>query len=330
MPDLLLDRDWESGGTDTPWIQDGSAMFWGTEGNPQPFQGVWAGALYSYRGFGPGGIPKGGSGWRQTIITEPGKEYIPAGYIWNDTSAQAGGVTMIYRVDTNPGDGSNLVEYQRLGGTTGDTFPTDAWTLHLFPPFTAQSTQAQVNWFVNAPSVNGVNAYWFLDLFSIPGLDMAKRSRWLAHQALVTVLKGINGGSTYHTDLGNRVYTRLFVPGDPVVVPMPYLCLPLYGDAPRYQDDDTFLVTSWTVNIHGYVPEPAQASLDSTAVVNCYHLVEDIYKALLGNQTLNGTVNNLKVLDGGFGLAGVDLNPYGEFHVPLELTLFLGVDVLGP
>ena len=164
--------------------------------------------------------------------------------------------------------------------------------------------------------------------------DVAKRSRWLAHQRLVTVLRGINGaGGGYHTDLGNRVFTKYIRPVASTHPALPYLCVPLVNSNPRVEHDSTWLKHAWTIPIMCFVAEPNVGAFDSDAIAALYHLGEDVYRAVMLDPTLNGTVNPVSFLSGGIDEAGIspfDGMPYADSIIPLDLSIFLGLDVLGP
>jgi hypothetical protein len=57
------------------------------------------------------------------------------------------------------------------------------------------------------------------------------RSRWDAFSAVITLLKTINGGPNFHTDLQSRVYPRFVDPRRNGGV-FPYVCVPLSADLP--------------------------------------------------------------------------------------------------
>jgi hypothetical protein len=163
-----------------------------------------------------------------------------------------------------------------------------------------------------------------------PAAAMAKRSRWIADQALVNVLKGINGPPNFHLDFGQRVGTRMILPDGPTQQKTPYICLPLMGDAPKWRNENNFLVLEWIQDVWGFVGEPSTSGIDSLAKRDCYYAWEDITLALLQNPTLGDAVQSLEILDGGGCLAGIDSKPWGQIRIPLKLTLYLGADVLGP
>jgi len=161
--------------------------------------------------------------------------------------------------------------------------------------------------------------------------DLAMQNRWDAHLALINRLKTITGTPTYHLNLANRVFPRLFVPGEETASLLPYLCVPLYGDAPRYETGERgHTLMRWRVNIHGFVHEGSQTYDVCEAHRDCLHLHDDVLKCLMGDPTLGGKARLMEVADGGGAVAGVDDLPWGEFVIPLELMMAVGLDVLGP
>jgi hypothetical protein len=168
-------------------------------------------------------------------------------------------------------------------------------------------------------------------------IAMAKRSRWLATAALQNALKGINGAPLYHTDLDDKVFTRLFTPAESGAPRPPYLCMPWDADAPVLSRNDSggsqagYLRMAWRQVVYGFVHDPLSSqNRDTGAVEPGMKLYEDVIQNLFRNPTLGGTVAEVNLLDGGFGTAGTDDIPYGEFRVPLEMVIYFGLDVLGP
>jgi hypothetical protein len=164
--------------------------------------------------------------------------------------------------------------------------------------------------------------------------DVAKRSRFLAHQRLITVLRGINGaGGGYHIDLGNRVFTKYIRPVGSTHPALPYICVPLVNSNPRVEHDNTWLRHTWTLPIMVFVSETNVGAYDSDALAPIYHLGEDVFQAVMKDPTLNGTVASVSFISGGIDEAGIspfDGMPYADSIIPLDLSIFLGLDVLGP
>jgi len=172
-----------------------------------------------------------------------------------------------------------------------------------------------------------------VDQLLLLGSTAVARSRWLAHQRLVAVLKGINGGATFYTDLGNRVFTKYMRPVGSTSPALPYLCVPLVNSAPRVEHDNTRIKITWTLPIMAFVSEPNVGAFDSDAIAKLYHLGEDVFKAVMQDPTLNGTVAPVSFVSGGIEEAGIspfDGMPYADAVIPIDLSMFLGLDVLGP
>ena len=174
----------------------------------------------------------------------------------------------------------------------------------------------------------------YIDLISFLELGPMARSRWLAHQRLVAVLKGINGaGGGYHTDLGSRVFTKYIRPVGSTHPALPYLCVPLVNSNPRVEHEATRIKHTWTLPIMAFVAETNVGAYDSNAIAALYHLGEDVYKAVMQDPTLNGTVAPVSFVSGGVeegGISPFDGLPYADAVIPIELSIFLGLDVLGP
>jgi hypothetical protein len=323
-----LDGGFESGGAATPWVLTGSASF---ALSPSPVHtGIYSMGLTGSRAFG-GGIQVS-SRVSQVIPTTPGEQIVMSHWLFPDAGAVALNKGLNLFADVNPGDGSNLVEYDFvrpsfLGGGS-------VWSPWISPPFTAEGSQAFVMWLDGVPTVDA-STTWFVDDLQVAGDDdVAKRSRWLAHQRLVTVLKGINGpGGGYHVDLGQRVYTKYIRPVGSTAPPLPYLCVPLVNSAPRVEHDGTWIKHTWTLPIMAFVGEPNVGALTAESIETLYHLGEDVYQAVMRDPTLNNTVNPVSFVSGAIEEAGIspfDGMQYADAVIPLELSIFLGLDVLGP
>jgi hypothetical protein len=321
-----LDGGFESGGTGTPWVLAGNASF----GSSPVFAGSYSMGLPASRAFG-GGIQIF-SNVRQVIPTTPGEQIVISGWVHPDAGAVGLDKIISYEVDFDPGDGTNLVTVDLTrpsiqgGGST--------WTPWIMQPFTAATTQATVGWFNGVPEVDA-STTWHIDELLVAGDDdVAKRSRWLAHQRLIAVLKGINGpGGGYHLDLGNRVFTKYIRPVGSTHPALPYLCVPLVNSAPRVEHDGTWLRHTWTVPIMAFVAESNVGAYDADSISALYHLGEDVYQAVMRDPTLNNTVNPVSFVSGAIeeaGIAPFDGLPYADAVIPLELSIFLGLDVLGP
>lgn len=166
------------------------------------------------------------------------------------------------------------------------------------------------------------------------GEDVAKRSRWLAHQRLVAVLRGINGaGGGYHLDLGSRAFTKYIRPVGSTHPALPYICVPLVNSNPRVEHDGTWIKHTWTLPIMAFVAEPNVGAFDSDAIAVLYHLGEDVYRAVMQDPTLQNTVDPVSFISGGIDEAGIspfDGMPYADAVIPIDLSIRLGLDVLGP
>jgi hypothetical protein len=311
---------------DSPWKFGGSGSLTSA---PNPvfagLQSAHLGALRSIQFIG-------GSTVGQQIPTTPGELIAIAAWLYADAGAVFKDHPVSLRIDLNPGDGSNLtlkatVKPSQVGGLL--------WVPHIYAGFTATGTQTYLQWQTDAPITLG-SASWFLDEIRVVGDDdVAKRSRWLAHQRLVSVLKGINGAAGgYHTDLQNRVFTKYVNPVGATHPALPYLCVPLVNTALRIEHtSETWFRMYWTVPVQMFVAETNPGAYETDAVQRMLHLTEDIYRALIQDPTLNHTVAEMTFGSGGIeqgGIAAFDGLPYGGSVVPIELSQVFGLDVLGP
>lgn len=321
----LQDGGFESGGAGTAWIQSGQAVF---SQAPDPVHsGAWAMALASSRS----GLGITNSMLRQTVPTHPGELLAIFSWFYANAGAASLSKKLQLLVDVNPGDGSNLTIVDTI--TPSNIGGGLHWGSHIHPPVTTAAYQATLAWSNPAPAAMG-SAIWSMDDVAIVGdEDVAKRSRWLAHQRLVTILKGINGVG-YHTDLQNRVFTKYIRPVGSTHPALPYICVPLVNTRPRLMDheQDGFR-HYWTLPIMLFVAETNVGAYDSNAIATLYHLTEDVYQVLKRDPLLAGTVASVSFLDGGIeegGISPFDGLPYADSIIPIELSIVFGLDVLGP
>lgn len=316
----LLDAGFESGGIASPWTISGLAEFV----QAPVHSGAWSMSLPALRGI-PVGV--GVSMASQVIPTTPGEVLVLAGWVYAGDGAQK----LQLLVDATTGDGSHLLPIETmLPASPGD----HSWWPHIWQAFTAESSQAYIRWF-NEPTAHPGSTQWYLDDMQIVGDDdVAKRSRWLAHQRLIAVLKGINGApGGFHTDLGSRVFQKYIRPVGGTTPPLPYICVPLVNTAPRVEHEGTFIRHTWTLPIMLFVAETNVGAYDSAGIASLYHLGEDVYRAVMLDPALSGTVRPVSFVSGGIEEGGVspfDGLPYADAVIPIELSIDLALDVLGP
>jgi hypothetical protein len=82
-----------------------------------------------------------------------------------------------------------------------------------------------------------------------------------------------------------------------------------------------------------FVAETNVGAYDSAGIASLYHLGEDVYRAVMQDPTLAGTVRPVSFVSGGVEEGGVspfDGLPYADAVIPIELSIDLALDVLGP
>jgi len=133
-------------------------------------------------------------------------------------------------------------------------------------------------------------------------------------------MKGINGSTGgYHTNIGGRVYTKLWLPEEEKLT-LPYLCVPLMEPAAELTwDEDDIVRDAWTVRVFGFVAETASSEVEGQAALAAAALRDDIVRAFIADTTLGGTVDVGRLL--GWDIdAGVDNEvPYGYVEVAFRL-----------
>lgn len=148
-----------------------------------------------------------------------------------------------------------------------------------------------------------------------------------AYANLVELFKVIRG-APYYTDLGGRVYRRLLVPGDTRLV-MPYLCLVMTGEPVQYEEDEgRGLRVVREVALFGFCPEPSNTEVNGVAADRCLDLHDDILKAWLADQTLQGAAYSTK-WTGGSQISGMT-ETYAELQMRLQIVQWLCPEGIGP
>jgi len=155
---------------------------------------------------------------------------------------------------------------------------------------------------------------------------------YVAYAALIERIKTIRGSSSGHwTNLGDRVYTRYFVPSEELVGLLPYVCIPIdRPDGRLVWDQGTIVRDHWNISIYAFVPDTSSSLRDGTAVENALKLKDDILDVMLSDCKLGGAVEN-STIPGWDLIAGDDADVrYGELVVPVQLEVFLSREALGP
>lgn len=159
---------------------------------------------------------------------------------------------------------------------------------------------------------------------------MADRGKYQAYAALLDRIRSINGSAGgFHTDLGGRVYEKLILPGIDVEVKMPYACVPMVDDEDIIRTEGQLVEVRWPATVYLFVAEQDTSGLNPTAPKQCADLRDDVLKALLGDWTLGGKAQDVKLATIRT-LAGADDADYGEVQFPLIVHQIFGRDDLGP
>lgn len=151
--------------------------------------------------------------------------------------------------------------------------------------------------------------------------------KWTAIQGLITVLKGING-TGFHTDLGGRVYTRLITPEDKVKVTFPYACVPILFGEQVTEHEGLVTKRKWRQPVFCFVRAPEPQSRESATAEAAANLEDDIFRAVMLDDTLGGTVADAQIVDIA-SQAGV-LRQYGEVQVYIDLLQVFDPSDLAP
>lgn len=266
----------------------------------------------------------------QAVAATPGETLSLSGWLYPGSFPPGDETNVQLWADTTSGNGSALGMIE--------TFDISAlpagWGPHIWPPIVAHAPFVYLDFRLTAPTMGGQAFLWMDDLALVGDEDVAKRSRWLAHQRLVADLKGINGAAGgYFTDLQGRVYTKYLRPAGAATPPLPYICAPLVNSAPQVSHDGTWLQHSWVIPIMLFVAETNVGAFDSNAISALYHLGEDVYQAVMRDPFLNNTVQVAEFVSGAIeegGISPFDGLPYADAIVPLRLQIKFGLDVIGP
>ena len=157
--------------------------------------------------------------------------------------------------------------------------------------------------------------------------DMARK--WSAIAAAIDVVKGINGTTdSYNVDFEGRVYSRLFLPSEQPTVTLPYACIPLNqeGETVSYEGFaflSTYRLTGWAF----FADNPESDVLDSAGGVAAAKFRDDLIRAFMADQTLDGQAQNVEVASIETGMGDVG-DPTTWVTFTIEFTQQAGADDL--
>jgi len=151
--------------------------------------------------------------------------------------------------------------------------------------------------------------------------------------ALQELLKTITGPPDYWTNLEERVYTKLWTPRDNVVpTNKPFLVMVRLdgNDDDSWNDGGGHLTHAFNIALIFFTPETSASQQDSQAMLDAAKLEADIYKVLLLDSSLSGTVHHFETIPGGRAMTGIPEVPYAEKMMVVKLHQFLTRQSLGP
>jgi len=127
--------------------------------------------------------------------------------------------------------------------------------------------------------------------------EVAVAGKWSAIAAATTVLKTINGTTDgFNTDLGNRVYSRLFFPSDTPDVKLPYVCFSLDQEGERISYEGFAFSSTWMMTGYAFFADNAESDmLDSSGSIAAALFRDDLIRAFMADQSLSATVLNCEV-----------------------------------
>lgn len=173
------------------------------------------------------------------------------------------------------------------------------WQLSEPTAYTAVGTHVTVTLTTPTPSGGGgglgTSGNWLIDDFELEGsLGDFVLSKWGAINGSITVLKSILGsGDGYNTDLGNRVYTRLFLPTEQPDMVKPYVCLPLDQESEQLEYEGFAFTSSWRMVGHAFFDDNQESDpLDSDGSIQAAKFRDDLIRAFMADQTLGGQALN--------------------------------------
>jgi hypothetical protein len=138
-----------------------------------------------------------------------------------------------------------------------------------------------------------------------------------AIDAAIAILKGLNG-SAFFTNLGGRVYTRLFTPPQFPDVELPFACLALNDESETIEYEAALGISKWRMKGLAFFAENAESDpLNTTAKTATAKFRDGVVKAFMADQSLSGQVKNCMVvfvntISGAADYAQV------EFHLEFE------------
>ncbi|MGQ0797574.1 MAG: hypothetical protein ACT4OI_06920, partial [Methanobacteriota archaeon] len=173
---------------------------------------------------------------------------------------------------------------------------------------------------------------WQIDDLMV-GQEMAREIALAKHRhailaELVVVLKGINGVG-YWTNLGGRVYQRFLAPSELSDGEFPALFVVEQGELSGIRNDEHGVKCEVHAAIYGWVREKSEDLKVTTAADDASKLRDDVFRALLGNVSLNKKLSAPLLFRGEAIETGLD-GTHGGVRVDVTLPYHLFQAELGP
>ena len=195
--------------------------------------------------------------------------------------------------------------------------------------FIARSTKAT---FIVQQSFGLGTGYWIADdAIALSEVDVVKRAKHVAFNAVIAALKTLRGEPTYWLDLDDRAYPALLSPEDGKAA-LPYACFPLIDEFTFIDDQGRgYAEVEWEGQIHVFVPDAASDPMRSTASEMAAKAHDDLVKLFKSDESLGGTVQEMRLV-GGNTEAGIlgGSRLYGEVLFRVRFLQRLEPALLGP
>jgi hypothetical protein len=154
---------------------------------------------------------------------------------------------------------------------------------------------------------------------------LAMAGKWTAISAANDVLRGIDGSAhSFNSNFEERCYSRLFFPPEVPEIKLPYTCLPLDQEAESVEYEGFAFVSKWRmVGYAFFADDPESDPLNSEGSVAAALCRDDLIRAFMEDQTLDGSVLNCEIVSIETASGSIH-DPYSWVIFTLEFTQEMG------
>jgi hypothetical protein len=185
----------------------------------------------------------------------------------------------------------------------------------------------------HTPAASG-SGFWLIDDVELDDgvADVGDLSKWKAIVNAKALLEQLAGPTTgWNTDLGGRVYTRLFTPMEETQQRRPYVCLPVNQEGEQIVHGPGGLATStWKLEGYAYFDDdPESDRLNSDGARQASLFRDDIVRAFMDGTRLLGQAISCDVVAVDTG-AGILEDGWCEVEFTISFEQMVGAADLAP